>query len=81
MSLTMVLHSAPRNAVFCLITFIFYLSPNRTTGWMFDSSGNYDGGYTFLGILQALGIFAMAIDNLLNQSTAIEMRNEKFQSK
>ncbi len=52
------------NQCTCFCGFPFY----RPTGWMFDKSGNYDGGYTFLGIVQALGVLALAIEHLCNQS-------------
>ncbi len=48
-------------------TLLIFCLPYHTTGWMFDKSGHYDGGYTFLGILQALGVLAVAIDHLVTK--------------
>ncbi|XP_072030280.1 monocarboxylate transporter 12-like [Amphiura filiformis] len=48
---------------------VLRIIPGFTVGWLYDQTGSYDTGFTFLGAIQAVGILAVAVDHLrLNMS-------------
>ncbi|XP_072019361.1 monocarboxylate transporter 12-like [Amphiura filiformis] len=38
--------------------------PGFVLGWIYDHTGNYDAGFTFLGAIQAVGVLAIAADHM-----------------
>ena len=43
---------------------VFFLISNSLTGWIYEHTGSYDGGFVMLGAVRGVGIFVLALDVL-----------------